>query len=128
MRLSYALKNLSAGIIATILFGNIAGAQSFLYRNDDNTPNAVSGYAIGPDGSLAPVPGSPFPTGGDSVRFGLIAPHRIAVEPVGGFIYASNITDNTVSGFSIDTATGALTLIAGSPFVLAGEAGSQAHS
>ena len=123
MKLSHALENVAAGIIATILLGNVASAQSFLYRNDDNTPNAVSGYAIAPNGSLAPVPGSPFPTGGDSVRFGLIVPHRIAVEPVGGFVYASNITDNTVSGFSIDTATGALTLIAGSPFALAGEPG-----
>ena len=123
MKLSHVLKSVSVGLVAAILLGNVSNAQSFLYRNDDNTPNAVSAYAIAPDGSLAPVAGSPFPTGGDSVRFGLIAPHRIAVEPVGGFVYASNITDNTVSGFSINTLTGALTLIPGSPFALAGAPG-----
>ena len=123
MKLSRALKAASATVIATILLSSIASAQSFLYRNDDNTPNGVSGYAIAPDGSLTLVPGSPFLTGGDSVRFGLIAPHRTAIEPVGRFIYASNITDNTVSGFSIDAGTGALSLIPGSPFALAGDPG-----
>ena len=121
--LPHALKAISANVIAAILLGNVGNAQSFLYRNDDNTPNAVSGYAIATDGSITPVPGSPFPTGGDSERFGLIVPHRIAVESEGGFVYASNIIDNTVSGFSIDDATGVLALIPGSPFDLAGDPG-----
>jgi 6-phosphogluconolactonase (cycloisomerase 2 family) len=59
---------------------------------------------------LTPIAGSPFPgsTAIDAV-----------VDPTGKFLYASNNGDamGTISAYSIDAASGALTLIAGSPFV-----------
>jgi hypothetical protein len=41
----------------------------------------------------------------------------VAVDPSGKFAYAANMGTGTVSGYTIDPTTGALTAIAGSPFV-----------
>jgi 6-phosphogluconolactonase len=38
------------------------------------------------------------------------------------FAYVANLADNTVSGYSIDRKTGALTAVPGSPFVTGGGA------
>jgi 6-phosphogluconolactonase len=43
-------------------------------------------------------------------------PTSVAVDPSGKFAYVANAGDNTVSGYTINPATGALTAIAGSPF------------
>jgi 6-phosphogluconolactonase (cycloisomerase 2 family) len=40
----------------------------------------------------------------------------VAIDASNKFLYAPNGNDNTISGFSIDPSTGALTPIAGSPF------------
>src|SRR6202011_1547651 len=57
--------------------------------------------------------GSPFAAGS--------GPFSVAVDPSGKFAYVVNEGDNTVSGYTINATTGALTPIAGSPF--AGTAG-----
>ncbi|HEY1936325.1 MAG TPA: beta-propeller fold lactonase family protein [Candidatus Angelobacter sp.] len=50
------------------------------------------------------------------------APTRVAVDPLGSFLFVGLFTDNLTSGaaigFTIDPATGALTPIPGTPFVL----------
>jgi YVTN family beta-propeller protein len=43
-------------------------------------------------------------------------PLSIVADPGGQFLYAANETSNDVSVFSVDTATGALTAVSGSPF------------
>jgi 6-phosphogluconolactonase len=43
-------------------------------------------------------------------------PLQVAIVPSGAFLYTSNLGDSTISGFSVDGSTGALTPIAGSPF------------
>jgi 6-phosphogluconolactonase len=73
------------------------------------------------NGSLSPVAGSPFPTGGSSVN-------SATAHPTKNFVYAtnSNITTPTnplpssVAAFRFDTTTGVLTPIAGSPFSTGG--------
>jgi len=40
----------------------------------------------------------------------------MVVHPSGKFAYMANQLDNSVSGYTIDPATGALSAIAGSPF------------
>jgi 6-phosphogluconolactonase len=55
------------------------------------------------------VQGSPFASGG-------AAPVAVAFSPGGGFLATANQTDNTVSMFSVNPSTGALTPVAGSPF------------
>jgi Lactonase, 7-bladed beta-propeller len=101
----------------------IAKAQSettFVYTNNDLNPNSVSAFSVAADGSLSPVPGSPFPTGGIGGFGGFFAADRITSAVVKGFLYAANAGSNTVSAFSIDPATGVLTSIAGSPFATGG--------
>src|SRR5260370_23115632 len=65
-------------------------------------------------GSLTQVSGSPFPTGRNPVAVG--------VDPSGRFVYVANTAVlpgnvSTVSGFTLDSTTGALTPVQGSPFV-----------
>jgi len=83
----------------------------FLYASDDNDPtDGVLAYTIQASGALNPVPGSPFPipgpNGGTSEPYGIVA--------TGGFVYTALL--NQVAAFSIDSTTGALTSVSGSPF------------
>jgi 6-phosphogluconolactonase (cycloisomerase 2 family) len=101
----------------------IARAQdgaTFVYTNNDRTPNSVSAFSVDANGSLSPVPGSPFLTSGNGVGGGFFAANRITASVVKDFLYAANAGSNTVSAFSINPATGVLTTIAGSPFVTGG--------
>jgi YVTN family beta-propeller protein len=72
--------------------------------------NTVNAYTINGDGSLTPVPGQPFPTGGLNGK-------ALALTPDGNRLYVSNNGSNNVSGFDV-AGNGALTLISGSPFGL----------
>jgi len=58
------------------------------------------------------VPGSPFPAGGN--------PLSLAVGASGKFLYSANpdATSPSISGFSIDPTSGALSPLSGSPFPL----------
>lgn len=67
--------------------------------------NAVSQYTLDPvSGVLTPAT-PPFVKAGNS-------PTSVAVDPSGKFAYVVNRMDNTVSAFTIDPATGNLSLIA----------------
>jgi 6-phosphogluconolactonase len=95
-------------------------AQSYVYTNNNVFgPNSVSAFSIGGTGALTPVAGSPFATGGTG-NLGFFASNRVAASIVGNFLYASNCGSNDVSGFSINTATGTLTAVPGSPFPTGG--------
>ncbi|HEY7404724.1 MAG TPA: beta-propeller fold lactonase family protein [Candidatus Angelobacter sp.] len=92
-------------------------------------PNSVSTYAIQPDGSLLQV--GQFPTGGtgggnsgdaSGQGIGFIPTTRIVVSPDNRYVFATNAPDNTISGFSIDSASGILTPVPGSPFPTGGNA------
>ena len=93
---------------------------NFVYTNDDqrDSANTVSAFSVAPNGTLTPVAGSPFLTGGIGWGGGAIASNRITIA--GNFLFASNATSTDVSVFAIDTSTGALTPVAGSPFPTGG--------
>jgi len=98
-------------------------AQSTLvYTNNDRSPNSVSAFSAAASGALSPVPGSPFLTGGNGAGGGFFAPNRITTAVVKDFLYAANSGSNTVSAFSINPVTGALTPVPGSPFATGGVA------
>jgi 6-phosphogluconolactonase len=65
-------------------------------------------------GAITPVSGSPFAT--------VYPPYRIAVQPSAGgnlvysFSISSTGTDSPIEGFTLNTSTGALSEISGSPF------------
>lgn len=77
------------------------------------TSTSVFGYAIDPiAGTLTPITNSPFSAGE--------SPVSAAADASGRFLYVVNNADsaggNSVSGFSIDASTGALSNIPGTPF------------
>jgi DNA-binding beta-propeller fold protein YncE len=102
-------------VVHTQSFGS---TQSFVYTNNGSSsfssPNTVSAFSVAADGSLIPVPGSPFLTGGNATLPGQFAANRIAVSTVGNYLYVAN--SDSVSGFSINPATGVLTPVPASPF------------
>jgi 6-phosphogluconolactonase (cycloisomerase 2 family) len=89
-------------------------AQSMLYVTNETTDN-VSAFSINSSsGALTEIAGSPFnietnPTGPET------GPIAVSVDPSGRFAYVANSTD-TLSGYSVDSTTGALSLLTGSPF------------
>jgi 6-phosphogluconolactonase (cycloisomerase 2 family) len=96
------------------------GGATFVYTNNDRAPNSVSAFSVAANGSLSPVPSSPFLTGGNGAGGGFFAANRITASVVKDFLYAANTGSNTVSAFSINPATGVLTPISGSPFATGG--------
>lgn len=102
------------GAILTVCWAAGSWGQMIYVNNDQASSNTVSALAVNPaDGSLTPVPGSPFGTGGG----GSFAPNigGINVLPVEHFVYATNDATNTVAAFTMN-ADGTLTPIPGSPF------------
>ena len=102
--------------ILVLTFGLITSLyaqNSFVYLNVGGTASNgfVAGFAVGGNGSLVNVPGSPFSTGAGSVSFG----NGIVASWLGR-LYVSGDRGAQVSGFSIDPSTGVLTPIPGSPF------------
>lgn len=85
----------------------IYAQNDFLYTN--NGPS-VFGFSAAANGTLSPIPGSPFITGGEA-RFG----SGIAISPTSNFLYVSNGVAK-IDVFSIDPQTGVIVSISGSPF------------
>jgi 6-phosphogluconolactonase (cycloisomerase 2 family) len=76
--------------------------------------NDVSVYSINATtGALTPVPGSPFAACGVAAD---CFPGSVALSPDGRFAYVGNSGAANVSAYAIDTTTGALTPVPGSPF------------
>lgn len=97
------------------LTSNTRAQGNFVYTNNHGSPT-ISGFSVGPDGSLTQIAGSPFQRGGNDSGGGFISAHMITSVQVGNFLYASNRDSGTLSGFSINPATGFLTPVSGSPF------------
>jgi 6-phosphogluconolactonase len=105
-------------LAATFVFMPAAAYAQFVYVANVSSGN-ISGYSINPTtGALTPIVGSPFPIDTQASPQAA-SPLSLAVDPTGKFAYSANFLD-TVSGYTIDSTTGALTSIPGSPFVLVG--------
>src|SRR5215813_2985899 len=101
----------------------VMAQSTFVYTNNDRTPNNISAFSAAANGVLSPVPGSPFATGGDGAGGGAFASNRLTTAVVKNFLFAGNSGSNNVSAFSIDPVTGVLTSVPGSPFATGGVAG-----
>lgn len=73
--------------------GNVAGA------------NTVAGFGRSADGSLTPLPGSPFPTGGAGLGSGLGSQGALQASPDGRFLLAVDPGSSTISVLRL-TSTG----------------------
>jgi 6-phosphogluconolactonase (cycloisomerase 2 family) len=77
----------------------------------NNLNNSVSAYSIDAAGALARIDSDGLTPGNQTsipARSGAIA---IALDPVGAYAYVANAVDNSVSVYSIDATSGALTAI-----------------
>jgi 6-phosphogluconolactonase len=93
-----------AGVIV-----DASGKYVYVPNTADST---ISAFTLDANGALAPVSGSPFPSGGNGSING---PLGIATDNSCKFIYVANAS-NDVSVFSINSGTGVLTPVGGSPF------------
>jgi 6-phosphogluconolactonase (cycloisomerase 2 family) len=71
----------------------------YVYVTDQAT-NQIFGDIVLNNGALSPMVDSPFPTG--------LLPLGVTVDPRGEYVYVANYASQSVSGFSINTATGQL--------------------
>lgn len=79
---------------------------SFIYVASQETPGKVYAYAQHPTtGALLTITGSPFFITGHNSSYGVV------IHPNNRFLYAANVSSNTVSVFSISPQTGALTAV-----------------
>ena len=108
------------GAVLTVCLPVTVSGQ-FIYVNNnigaggcpDPTCNSISGFAVSPGGTLTPLGGSPFATGGNgSFNINIDA---LGVVVTAGRLYAANAVSNNISAFTIG-AGGTLTPIPGSPF------------
>ena len=96
----------------------IAQNNSFVYTNDNFSPNTISVFRVNPnDGSLTLITGSPFLTGGNGGG-GDVNAENITTATINqrSFLYAANNGDSTISAFLINPRTGDIVSIPGSPF------------
>lgn len=85
----------------------------FVYLAAEGTPaGMVCAYEyVAATNTLLPVVGSPFPAGRGT--------RALAVDPAGKYVYATNFVDGSISGYSVNGATGALNPLGASPYVSA---------
>jgi DNA-binding beta-propeller fold protein YncE/PKD repeat protein len=77
-------------------------------NNRGSASGSVSAFSIASNGSLSPVAGSPFTTGGEE-------PTDLAVSPDSKHLYVADQSADSVSAFSI-ASNGSLSAVPGSPF------------
>jgi 6-phosphogluconolactonase len=88
--------------------GAVAIAGDFAYAPFTNS-HTISGYRIGSTGALTQLPGFPIPS--------QFHPNSIdiAVKGTRKFAYVANAGSNAIRGYEINTSTGLLTEVPGSP-------------
>ena len=83
----------------------------FLYAANASS-NDVSAYTINSaSGVLTQIAGSPFALPG-----GASIPQSMAIDPAGKFVFVGDTASSDICVFSINSASGALTVVPGSPF------------
>lgn len=112
-----ALRLLPAFLLILILLSPAAlfAQGNYVYVNNQDVANSISGFAVSVTGSLSQVPGSPYLTGGIGSTTTCIGLDRIVISTPQNLLFVSNSGDQTISVFQIDPASGSLTAAAGSP-------------
>jgi 6-phosphogluconolactonase len=82
-----------------------------------NYAGDISAFTINSvTGVLTAVSGSPFPTAPPVPPNNYSGVNSVTVDPTGKFLYAALNGSNAISAYTINSSTGALTTVAGSPF------------
>jgi 6-phosphogluconolactonase len=91
--------------------GTASPVVGYTYVNDNTaTANTIAGFDRHADGSLTPIPGSPFAAGGAGLGAGLASQGAIQVTSDGRYLLAVDAGSNQVSVLRI-TADGVLVLV-----------------
>jgi 6-phosphogluconolactonase (cycloisomerase 2 family) len=112
---------LAVGGTSPRVLANDGNAKGVVYvESNDPNGNAILAYQRHADGSLTPLSGSPFPTGGTGISpsFSLgpfDSDQEIIANPSKTLLFAVNGGSDTIAVFKIG-AGGALAPVAGSPF------------
>ncbi|HWG48387.1 MAG TPA: MBG domain-containing protein, partial [Candidatus Acidoferrales bacterium] len=96
---------------------NPAPTANFLFVNNQAaTGNSINGYSVAVNGTLTALASSPTLTGGLGANAACSSVNRLVLSAGNNLLFVSNGGDQTISAFSIDPTSGALTPAAGSPF------------
>jgi 6-phosphogluconolactonase len=86
------------GAAASASAATASSVVGFTYVNDNTAvANTVAGFDRHADGSLTPIPGSPFATGGAGLGAGLASQGAIQATPDGRFLLAADAGSNQIS-------------------------------
>ncbi len=86
------------GAAASASAGTASPVVGFTYVNDNTAvANTVAGFDRHADGSLTPIPGSPFAAGGAGLGTGLASQGAIQASPDGRFLLAVDAGSNQIS-------------------------------
>ena len=103
--LAMAGPNQSLGMVASVTLGHLF-VSDFL-------SGSVDGFSVNlTSGGLTPITGSPFLVGSTAPGAGGLS----NVVPGSVYLYATDLNDGTVAGFTFDSASGKLMPVPGSPF------------
>jgi 6-phosphogluconolactonase (cycloisomerase 2 family) len=94
----------------------LSRAENLLYVANINL-NSVSAFTVAGDGGLQAVSGSPF-----ALAVTANAPTALATGASDHFLYVANQVTSNISIMTINSTTGALSEILGSPFAIVGTA------
>jgi 6-phosphogluconolactonase (cycloisomerase 2 family) len=96
---------------------NAAPTANFLFVNNQAAAgNSIAGYSVAVDGTLTALAGSPVASGSLGANAACSSVNRLALSAGNNLLFVSNGGDQTISAFSINPTSGALTAAAGSPF------------
>ncbi len=98
------------GSIQVVDLNPVYGGPTYAFVTNAGSDD-VSVFSTNSDGSLTPVPGSPFPAG--SRPSSVTAEYNLFPPP---FVFVANSKSNDISVFRVDPVSGELTPVAGSPF------------
>jgi 6-phosphogluconolactonase len=102
------------GAAASASAGTASPVVGYTYVNDNTaSANTIAGFARHADGSLTPIPGSPFAAGGAGLGSGLASQGAIQVTSDGRYLLAVDAGSNQISVLRI-TANG-VPVLAGQP-------------
>jgi 6-phosphogluconolactonase len=108
-----------AGVDATSFVVDPSGRYSYATRSGMfGGPATIAGFVIdpahkNPANQLVPIiPGSPWATGPE--------PFAMTIDPTGTLAYVTSCYSNTITGYTIDPATGNLTALASAPLAAPG--------
>ncbi len=89
---------------------------SYVYVDNQGPVNSIAAFSVSPAGGLTQLAGSPYATGGSGLTAACRGLNRITIAQGGSTLFVSNAGEQTISAFSINPASGALTPAPGSPF------------